>query len=914
MTMSVWLHILNVRRSEWKLVKTLYLFEFFQGAGLAFFFTASFALFLSKFSIAELPKIFIYSAFLLWIAGFIYTKLEASCDIIKLSKYITLFTAACFLTFRLTLASMPPGFLFLMLSWFNVLYLLNSLQFWGIASQLFDVRQSKRLFGLISAGDIPAKFIGYSLALLLVSYIGTENLLWIGFFCILGSLPFLSIIDEFGILKEKHNHHPKAPRKKITFNAAAVIRNFSSNLLIRRIAILTIITSSAFIIVNFSFYAKVKEALHSDVSLAQFIAFFLASVRILALFVKMVFTGRLINKLGITRSLVITPALMILLIVAVLVSDNLNTSQSFSLYMFGAMAIVVDILRTSINAPVFLTLMQPLNTHERLRAHNITKGIMDPFASLLTGVLLLVLLNFRYSVDLVELNYILLILGVCWIIGIYRIHQQYLKTLIKAIGNRFFNNPEFTVSDSSTLNWMKEKLMLGSESEVLNILKMITSQPDLFKNDIVLSALDHPSHIIKMEAIKLADKTNLHHLKDRLRELLNESSEPALTAEIIKVLCANDLREEEIMPFVYHQDNIIQKAAVVGILKNGNPEKLKQVRAYLSGMVYSEDVQARTKAVLILQELGEKHYREEVLQLIDDPEKDIRKEAFIAAGRMRDPILLKLVLDQINDYELSVTEALYVAKETSLPLLQSFILNHQGKPLQIERLIRLIGRIGGSKSNELLFHLMGKLPEYLQVLIKTFYYANYSAPVQYRGFFESQVRNCLKRSVMILYMQQLLTPQKDKYGLLYNSLQIELVNLRDNLLYFFALLYDRNKIKDVRAAFESKKKEAIANAMEIVEMTVKKDFANNFNLIFEPIDIDYKIYSIKKMYPSNFFVDVERILSSILDTEDFNYNFWTKACSIYTSKDHHHTINKNLINKYVQAEHPLLSETAKYAL
>ena len=166
MTMSVWLHILNVRRSEWKLVKTLYLFEFFQGAGLAFFFTASFALFLSKFSIAELPKIFIYSAFLLWIAGFIYTKLEASCDIIKLSKYITLFTAACFLTFRLTLASMPPGFLFLMLSWFNVLYLLNSLQFWGIASQMFDVRQSKRLFGLISAGDIPAKFIGHSLALL----------------------------------------------------------------------------------------------------------------------------------------------------------------------------------------------------------------------------------------------------------------------------------------------------------------------------------------------------------------------------------------------------------------------------------------------------------------------------------------------------------------------------------------------------------------------------------------------------------------------------------------------------------------------------------------------------------------------------------------------------------------------------
>ena len=49
--------------------------------------------------------------------------------------------------------------------------------------------------------------------------------------------------------------------------------------------------------------------------------------------------------------------------------------------MFGTVFILVDVLRTSFNTPVLLSLMQPLGTFERLRAHNIVKGIMDPFAS-----------------------------------------------------------------------------------------------------------------------------------------------------------------------------------------------------------------------------------------------------------------------------------------------------------------------------------------------------------------------------------------------------------------------------------------------------------------------------------------------------------------------------------------------------
>lgn len=909
--MSIWLRILNVRRSEWKMVKTLYFFEFLQGAGIAFFFTSSFALFLSKFGVGELPKIFIYSAFLLWFFGFVYSKLEARLPILTLAKYITIFIAASFLVFRLALETMPSGFLFLMLSWFNVLYLLNNLEFWGITSQVFDVRQGKRLFGLVSAGDIPAKFIGYSLALLLVSHIGTANLLWIGFFCTLASFPLLYSIEASGLIKN-HKHHKVV--NKGTHSVSVLVKNLSSNQLVKRIAIITVVTSSCFIIVNFSFYAKVKEALQTDVGLAQFIAFFFAAVRMLAMIVKMIFTGRLINKLGIIKSLLITPVLMILLVTAILVTDNMPGAQTISLYLFGMMAIVVDILRTSINTPVLLTLMQPLNTHERLRAHNITKGIMDPFASLFTGILLMVILNFEHNLHLAGLNYILLLLGILWIIGIYRIHKQYLVTLLKTISNRFFNNQEFTASDSSTLNWIKDKLVKGTEAEAVSILTMIAAQPKAFKNEIVLFALEHPSDKVKMEALKLAGETTLVKSGARLRELLFTSNDPELTARLLDALCTTDLNEEEVLPFVYQENSLIQKSAMVGILKNGSPAVRAEVRAYLSSMIYADDNNLRKKAVLILQELSDKEYREEVLQLINDSHKEIKNEAFLAAGKMKDAYLLGMILNQIDSYEQTVIETMYLSNEISLPLLENFILNNQRNLRQTQRLIRLIGRIGGDKSYKLLIQLLKQLPEYQPIIIKTFYHANYSVAIDQRAFFESQVYKCLKYCATIMYMEQLLSAQKNRYAVLRGSLQLELINLRDSLLYFFAVLYDRNKIKDVRAAFESSKKEAIANAMEILEMSIKKEFAYHFCLIFEIADVDYKMYSLKKLYPSSFFDNIENILNAILSKNEFNYNVWTKACSIYTSKKQDHPLNSNLLHQYIKAEHPLLSETAKYAL
>ena len=732
----------------------------------------------------------------------------------------------------------------------------------------------------------------------------------------LASLPSLLSIERSEFHHHQHHQHKAqvtTSLSPVVHPVSRIIRNFFENVLIRRIAIITVIASATFIIVNFAFYAKIKDSVRSDVQLAQFIALFFATVRILALFVKMIFTGRLISRLGIIRSLLITPILMILLVSLVIMTEQ-SIVNSRTIYLFGVMAILVDILRTSINTPVFLTLMQPLSTHERLRAHTITKGIMDPFASLFTGILLMVVTRFEHDMHLPSLNYILLIFGIMWIVGIYRIHQQYLKTLLKTIGNRFFLNEEVSVSDPSALAWLKEKLVSGTETEAHNVLKMLSQKQDQSMNEVILLGLDHPSDNIKTQVIRLSSRRSIQHSEEKLRSLLHASSEPDLKAEIIRVLSIINLDEREVLAFIDSEHPQVQQAAITSLLKHGHQTSRQITMDYFSKLVRSDSARNRKNAALTLQELEDGIYHDEIRTLINDPDAEVRYEAFIAAGKTGSPELLKTVVEMMDSHEKEAIESLFTAGERSLPVLHQFMFSHKCPHGQMEKLIRLTGRIGEYKAHLLLLEVLEKFYDYGQLIIKTLYHSNFRAQQKHHQYLEQQVHGYLAYCASILYMQKLLEPQERKYQVLIHSLELELQNARDTLLYLFSFQYDRDKIKDVRSAFRSGKKEAIANAMEIIEMTVRKDTANYFNTIFESADLDHKVHALRKLYLNSFFTNVESILAAILREQEYSYGNWTKACSLYTSEKQQVPVTYELVSRYVEAEHPVLREVALIAV
>jgi hypothetical protein len=168
--------------------------------------------------------------------------------------------------------------------------------------------------------------------------------------------------------------------------------------------------------------------------------------------------------------------------------------------------------------------------------------------------------------------------------------------------------------------------------------------------------------------------------------------------------------------------------------------------------------------------------------------------------------------------------------------------------------------------------------------------------------------------VELLYMQKNLQPDNPQYSILINSLNIELLEIRNVLLGVFGCLYDHDKIFKIRQGLDMKKKDSIANAMELIEVTVKKDLASKFNLLFESADIEQKCYMLKSLFPHEAIQKAEEILDRILEEKPIYFTSWTKAYSMYISKEYDVPVNPQLIKKYFHSENRLLQETAHFAI
>ena len=222
------LRLFNIRKEERFIVSKLFWMQFFQGAGIAFLFPLAYSNFIYKHPVEDLAQGYIYVSVSLLLAGFIYGKLEHKYTVTVFSRNVILFMAlSIFFIYLAGLGLNSQALDYFSLICYHLLYVISALEFWGLAALVFEVRQSKRLFSIISAGDIPAKFIGGTLSWGLIDRfkdsIGADILLIPSFICILCSLPFLYQIKKSGLLQSHSNQHDTA---EIHFTEKNLIKTF----------------------------------------------------------------------------------------------------------------------------------------------------------------------------------------------------------------------------------------------------------------------------------------------------------------------------------------------------------------------------------------------------------------------------------------------------------------------------------------------------------------------------------------------------------------------------------------------------------------------------------------------------------------------------------------------------------------
>jgi ATP/ADP translocase len=192
---------------------------------------------------------------------------------------------------------------FLLPVWYEVMYTLSNLEFWNLAGRLCDVRQGKRLFGMIGAGEQTAVVLGGLLVPALVVWIGTPNLLLLATFAFVGVLAVLAATGRlFGTVLDTPAHGNR-PREGSSAVAASPWRDRYILLLF---GVFGLFIVSYFFIDNI-FYTEVALQYPGEQQLAAFIGLFFAVTALLTLLSQTFLTSAILNRFGVRIALLLSP-------------------------------------------------------------------------------------------------------------------------------------------------------------------------------------------------------------------------------------------------------------------------------------------------------------------------------------------------------------------------------------------------------------------------------------------------------------------------------------------------------------------------------------------------------------------------------------------------------------------------------
>jgi len=636
----------------------------------------------------------------------------------------------------------------------------------------------------------------------------------------------------------------------------------------------------------------------------------MAGSQIIALLVKIIFTGRIVTSIGIKKSLLITPLVLLILLVIIISAMYAAGESKLVFYTFGMAAIAIEVLRTAITNPVFLTVMQPLNPNARSKAHAIVKGIMDPFAFLFAGALL-IFLNMTAGNELLVICYILAFLTLSWLLSVFMVNRSYHDTLVKTISSRFFSQEEFKLSDEEIQQQILKKIQTGNETEIINILQMLNSQISNDSKEIIFKLLDHPSYNIRKATLLLIQSRNISGADAKLKWLADHDANKEIQYLAAQSLCQEQNEHQHQKHYLHHHDPTIRVAAITGMLKSPDNKNQKRAEELINNLVRSSHVIDKQMAIGILTEVKDNYSHPHHADLFEG-DRELRINAFKAIGIAATTSLLEKVMSYFKYHPLHVTSALHAAGERAIPVILEGILNTHD-PSQKEKLIITLGKIGGSKAHIALFDLLEMYPADSGIIAKALQRSRYTATVKTEKKLEEIAFAHLDYAVELLSMQRQLQSQNEKFEVINSSLNIELAEIRNILISLFACLYDHEKAFKIKQGLEMKNKENVANAMELLEITVKKEFAMPFNFLYEPGDIEQRLNSLKSFLPVEKIGQAEYVLSKILTEKPILYNTWTKASTLYISKKTKTEIDISLIKKFIHSENLLLKETALYA-
>ena len=188
--------------------------------------------------------------------------------------------------------------------WVSVFNLIIVSLFWAAMADTFDHAQARRLFGMIAAGGSSGALVGPTITALSVHTIGVHGLLLLSAGLIVASL--------LCILQVADGRVRTAAAQPIGGNVFAGLAEIAASPFLALLALLTVLQSVVGTFIYVEQTRLVKAAALTSEARTQLFALIDLAVNILALGLQALVAGRLMQKLGLGKTLAVVPTLLLL--------------------------------------------------------------------------------------------------------------------------------------------------------------------------------------------------------------------------------------------------------------------------------------------------------------------------------------------------------------------------------------------------------------------------------------------------------------------------------------------------------------------------------------------------------------------------------------------------------------------------
>lgn len=839
--------ILSIEKEEVSAVSILLFQSVFLGIFAGTFDVSAQSYFLEVFSADQIPKAFAYSGAVGILITSLYSFLQARMRFSVFAVLNLLFVAVVSISLRLGFVLYNSDHLvFAMFVLMGPLTIISFLSFWGTVGRIFSLRQGKRLFGLIDAGQIMGIILAsYAIPILLSFEFKILNSLYI---CSLAAVIAL-VIQIFISTKYDLTRQTIIHKGKKRSNFFDLFKTKYTSLMVGFV----VLSVLAAFFIHYNFLVVTEENYPEPNALASFLGVFMGTVMVFTLTVKTFVYSRLMKTYGLKLALAISPIILAIFVVAALLVGSIYgysaASSGFTLFflLLVSAKLFSKSFKDSVEVPSSKILYQSLDPDVRYDVQSRIDGTVNELAALSAGLLmagLALIAGFKLIHFSVVLGGILLL----WLFFAFRLHGFYKKSLNDALKD--YQASKGNKSRVIAIHEIEDISMLKNQG-IEKILRFAPQSWNGFISKNIKSLLSGPENL-RTITLKWIDKLTIQESESILQQ-----TDPKSGGK--------------------------DSGLILSLLKRFGISGIKSDRESLRLLLESEDPEDMLRAVLIIENnpLSETNFQH-ISLLLRETNFKVKVSTIRLIGKQKYTQFSGRLIDLLEDrvfYPFAFNALTMMAEDIIDKLDQAFY-RTSVSPKMMDRLLRLLCSVNSAKVIPLLISKLDQPEIYIHKRVLK--------NLGERGY----IPNSIELQRLTDYIHKIIGVTAwditAKHSLVEGKFSAELIRafeqeIKDDYSFLFDILtvmYDSQTVYQIKNNIETGSSESIGYSLELLDIFVDESIKYSLFALLEDSGENSRISALQTEYPVEI-LKGEKLLHGIIN-RDYNYlDSYTRILSIH---------------------------------